>query len=222
MEVLAFGLALITGYLAILVVGRKFFSLRKVSALAEVSANIWITLGSMLLLLKIYQDRVTAQRDKQKISSDFQHAWNKSIIYMSTHQKEIPELVNAVYALPSRSEPDLSDPSTMLAVDYMTGQMWKSWMIEIELANSNELASWQGRKHPVHSFFSPGNSSKQDILIPEMLFIGGILQLPVFQEYRHINAAYYPPDFWKFADRATEYYKRWAKKHPSISGTMRG
>ena len=126
MEVLAFGLALITGYLAILVLGRKFFSLRKVSALAQVSANIWITLGSMLVLLKIYQDRVTAQRDKQKISSDFQHAWNKSIIYMSTHRKEIPALVNAVYGLPSRSEPDLSDPSTMLAVDYMTGQMWKS------------------------------------------------------------------------------------------------
>ena len=207
MGVVAIATATLVTYGVILALGRNVLTTAKAARLASVSANIWLTLGGMMILYTVYKDQLAANVAQQRIGSDFQNTWNACIQYMAQNQRDIPELVNAIYGIPSRAEPRLYDPSTMLAVDFITGQMWKSWMLEIELDDTKALAGYHKRSSLKTEFSAPGNPLEESVLLPEMRFIGQILALPVFKEYRSINKAFYPPAFWNFADRAETEYK---------------
>ena len=211
MGVVAIAAAPLVTYGVILALGRNVLTTAKAARLASVSANIWLTLGGMMILYTVYKDQLDANVAQQKIGSDFQNTWNACIQYMAQNQKEIPELINAIYGIPSHAEPRLYDPSTMLAVDFITGQMWKSWMLEIELDDTKALAGSHKRSSLTTEFSDPGDPLEETVLLPEMRFIGSVLALPVFKEYRSINKAFYPPAFWNFADRAEIEYKEHEK-----------
>lgn len=225
MSIVAIAVATLVTYGVILVLGRNVLTTAKAARLASVSANIWLTLGGMMILYTVYKDQLAANVAQQRIGSDFQNTWNACIQYMAQNQREIPELINALYGIPSHAQPRLYDPSTMLAVDFITGQMWKSWMLEIELDDTKALAGYHKRSSLKTEYSAPGDPLTASVLLPEMRFIGQILAMPVFKEYRSINKAFYPLAFWNFADRAEIEYKGYvkmtAKDEKSISVASR-